>query len=91
MSNTDPAESRPVLPEGRGKPVVLRTYRDITEAMVDRTALESAGIQCFLYEDNLIRLDWFVSNALGGARLVVSENDADDATKILNEKRPFDG
>jgi hypothetical protein len=58
--------------------------------MVDRTALESAGIQCFLYEDNLIRLDWFVSNAIGGAKLVVSENDAADAAKILAEKRPLD-
>jgi Putative prokaryotic signal transducing protein len=90
VSNINPDESRPELPKDRGRPVVLRTYRDITEAMVDRTALESAGIQCFLYEDNLIRLDWFVSNAIGGARLVVSENDAADAAKILAEKRPLD-
>ena len=78
------------MPRGRGKPVVLRTYRDITEAMVDRTALESAGIQCFMYDDNLIRLDWFVSNAIGGAKLVVAEHDAADAKKILAEARPLD-
>jgi hypothetical protein len=90
MSKIDPDESQTELPEGDGRPVVLRTYRDITEAMVDRTALESAGIQCFLYDDNLIRLDWFVSNAIGGAKLVVSENEAADAEKILAEKRPLD-
>src|SRR5262249_19661618 len=55
-----------------GRPVVLRSYRDITEAMVDRTTLESAGIKCLLYDDNLIRLDWFVSNAVGGVKLVVA-------------------
>jgi len=77
------------MPEGRGKPVVLRTYRDITEAMVDRTALESADIQCFIYDDNLIRLDWFVSNAIAGVKLVVAEQDVADAAKILAEKRPL--
>src|SRR5262245_14206044 len=73
-----------------GEPVVLRRYRDITEAMVDRTALESAGIECFLYDDHLIRLDWFVSNAIGGAKLVVSEKDAAEVAKVLEEARPLD-
>lgn len=73
--------------EKDGKPMVLRTYRDVTQAMVDRTVLESAGIQCFLYDENLIRLDWFVSNAVGGAKIVVSENDAAEAAKILAEAR----
>jgi len=68
-----------------GKPVVIRSYRDITEAMVDRTTLESAGIKCLLYDDNLIRLDWFVSNAVGGVKLVVSQNEAAEALKILDE------
>lgn len=68
-----------------GKPVVLRSYRDITEAMVDRTMLESAGIKCFLYDDNLIRLDWFVSNAVGGVKLVVPQREAAEALKILDD------
>ena len=66
----------------------MRRYRDITEAMVDRTVLESAGIKCCLYDDNLIRLDWFVSNAIGGAKLAVAENDAAEAAQILGEARP---
>src|SRR5262245_59853185 len=70
-----------------GKPAILRVYRNITEAMVDRTALESAGIECFLYDDNLIRLDWFVSDAVGGAKLVVLQKDALEARKILAEAR----
>jgi len=70
-----------------GKPVVVRRYRVITEAMVDRAALQSAGIECFLFDDHLIRLSWFVSNAIGGAKLVVSENDAAEAAKILDEAR----
>jgi len=71
-------------PAPPSKPVVLRQYRDITEAMVDKTALESAGIACFLYDDNLVRLDWFISNAIGGVKLVVAQNTAEEADRILS-------
>lgn len=69
-------------------PIVLRSYRDITEAMVDRSTLESAGIQCFLYDDNLVRLDWLISNAIGGVKLVVSEKEAREAMEILMQTTP---
>ena len=67
------------------KPVVLRQYRDITEAMIDKTTLDSAGIECVLYDDNLVRLDWFISNAIGGVKLAVAENDAEEAAHVLAE------
>jgi hypothetical protein len=66
-------------------PVVLRRYRDMPQAMVDKTTLDSAGIECFLYDENLARMDWFVSNAIGGIKLVVAKNDAEEADKILIE------
>ena len=83
--------TRGAAPLRDGKPAILRVYRSLTEAMVDRSTLESAGIECFLYDDNLIRLDWFVSNAVGGAKLVVSQKDALEARKILAEARPQSG
>lgn len=93
LRNNEPEEAvggdnEPRLHHEIGKPVVLRRYRDITEAMVDETALESAGLQCFLYDDNLVRLDWFISNAIGGVKLVVSENDAEAASEILGSAQP---
>jgi hypothetical protein len=69
--------------EKTGKPVVLKSYRDLMLAMVDRTTLESAGIECFLYDESLVRLDWFVSNAVGGVKIVVAEKNAAEALKIL--------
>jgi hypothetical protein len=67
------------------KPIVLRKYRDITEAMIDKTTLDSAGIDCVLYDDNLVRLDWFISNAIGGVKLVVPEDSAEEAANVLAE------
>jgi len=67
------------------KPVVVRQYRDVTAAMVGKTELDSAGIECVLYDDNLVRLDWFYSNAIGGVKLVVQENDKEQAESVLGQ------
>jgi len=64
-------------------------YRDITAAMVDKATLDAAGIKCFLYDDNLVRLDWFISNAVDGVRLVVAEDNAPEAAHILASAVPI--
>ena len=37
--------------------VTVRRYRDLTEAMVARSVLESAGIPAYLRDENLVRMD----------------------------------
>ncbi|MGD0797353.1 MAG: DUF2007 domain-containing protein [Acidobacteriaceae bacterium] len=75
--------------------VTVRRYRDLSEAIVARTVLESAGIYCFLRDENLVRLDWQVSNAIGGLSLQVRPEDEAAAVELLNqpvpESIPFDG
>jgi len=66
------------------KPVILRKYRDMPQAFADKSALESAGIQCYLWNANLVRMDWLWSNLLDGIKLVVRESDAEDAARILD-------
>jgi len=67
-------------------PVVLRQYRDMPLALTDRMILQAAGIDCYLYDENLIRLDWLWSNLLGGVKLVVRQADFEDAQELLNNK-----
>jgi len=69
-------------------PVVLQAFRDFPEALAARMTLESAGIECSLFDETFIRLDWFCSNALGGIKLVVRKSDAGEALRILDEKAP---
>lgn len=69
------------------RPVILEKYRDITEAMVDKTTLESAGIPCYLFDDNLVRLDWFISNAIGGVKVVVRASDLEEARSLLAQAK----
>jgi hypothetical protein len=66
------------------KPVILRKYRDMPSAFVEKSVLEDAGIECFLQDDNVVRIDWFLSNAIGGIKLIVREKDAEEVEKLLN-------
>jgi hypothetical protein len=68
--------------------VTVRRYRDTSEAIVARTVLESAGIFCFLRDENLVRLDWQVSNMIGGISLQVRPEDAEAAVELLSQPVP---
>jgi hypothetical protein len=68
--------------------ITIRRYRDLSEALVARAVVESAGIYCFLKDENLVRLDWQVSNFIGGIRLQVAATDVEAAETILSQPIP---
>jgi hypothetical protein len=68
--------------------VTMRQFRDLPEALLAKGSLESAGIQSYLVDDNMIRMDWFISNLLGGIKLKVCPEDAEAAREILNQPIP---
>ena len=68
--------------------VAIRVFRDLPQALLAKGCLESAGIKCALADDNLVRLDWFYSNAIGGVKLFVHAADAADAEQLLNQPIP---
>lgn len=65
--------------------VTVRQFRDLPEALLAKGSLESAGIECFLADENLVRLDWFISNFIGGIKLNVRAADEANARKLLDE------
>jgi hypothetical protein len=50
--------------------------------------LDSAAIECFLADENTIRMDWFWSNFLGGIKVCVRKVDADAASTLLDQGIP---
>lgn len=68
--------------------VTIRQFRDLPEALLAKGSLDSAGIEAYLVDDNMIRMDWFISNLLGGIKLKVRPEDAETATEILNQPIP---
>src|SRR6202167_868397 len=65
--------------------VTIRQFRDLPEALLAKGSLESAGIECFLADENLVRLDWFISNFIGGIKLNVRAADEVNARQLLDE------
>ena len=65
--------------------MTVRSYWNLLDAELARGALEAAGIECFLFDDNMVRMDWFNANAIGGVKLRVDPQNVDEANRILNE------
>ncbi|HMK22352.1 MAG TPA: DUF2007 domain-containing protein [Terriglobales bacterium] len=68
--------------------VTVRRFRELSEALIAKGSLESAGIECYLVDDNMVRI--FVSTFTGGVRLQVKPDDLAAATEILNAPPPPD-
>lgn len=69
------------------RPVVLRRYRNMPAALVEKSVLDAAGIECFLQDDKLARMDW-LGNAIDWIKLLVREKDAEEAEEILRQTAP---
>jgi XTP/dITP diphosphohydrolase len=68
--------------------VSVTRFRDLPAALMAKAKLESAGIGCALYNAEMIRLDWPISNLLGGIDLRVPAANLPDARAILAEPVP---
>jgi hypothetical protein len=64
---------------------MVKRFRDLPEAVVAKSILDSAEIDSFLADENIVRLDWFYSNLVGGAKLMVRPEDLEEATRLLDE------
>ena len=77
--------AEPAIAPAFGELAVVRKFRDLPEAWLAQGALAAAGIESHLLDENLVRLDWFYSNAIGGVRLCVRVDDAAQAFRVLNQ------
>jgi hypothetical protein len=64
---------------------VVRSFWNLAEAELAKGLLASEGIEAFLFDDNMVRMDWFNANALGGVKLRVDAANLEEANRILNE------
>lgn len=65
--------------------VTIRSFWGLLEAELAKGLLDSAGIECFLSDSNMVRMDWFNANALGGVKLRVDPHNVEAAKRILDD------
>src|SRR4051812_15374009 len=68
--------------------ITVRSFSKPEEAHLLRAHLEGNGIPAFVRDDHTITADWALSNAIGGAKVEVAEEDFDDAVAIIAEFTP---
>ena len=68
--------------------ITLARFRDLHEALLAQGKLLSAGIECVLADDNMVRMDWLYANAIGGVKLRVREEDEAEARELLEAPVP---
>src|SRR5438874_564570 len=62
---------------------VVASFSTPTEAHVAMTRLASAGIYAGIRDEFTITFDWFMSNAIGGVKIEVADEDFSTARDIL--------
>ncbi len=82
------AETNPVHNHSGPALVTIRQFRDLPEALLAKGVLDSGGVESFLADDNMVRMDWFISNLLGGVKLQVAPEDVIEATQLLESPIP---
>src|ERR1700674_5146661 len=69
--------------------VTLRQFRDLPDALLAKGSLESAGIQAYLADDNMLRMDWFIPNLLAGIKLMFRADEAEADSERLTQPTPM--
>jgi hypothetical protein len=67
--------------------VTLCSYRDPIDAELAKAHLESAGIPAVILDRHLAAIQWLYSNAIGGVKIAVDQDDVQSARRLLNEDR----
>jgi predicted RNA-binding Zn-ribbon protein involved in translation (DUF1610 family) len=65
--------------------VTVRSFDNNFKANIALTRLESMGIECFFKDDFTVNIDPILSNAIGGIKIQVREEDAQEALKFLQQ------
>ncbi len=69
---------------------ILATFPYSTEAQVTKSKLEAEGIRVMLLDEKTIDSDPLISQAIGGVKLLVYNDDATEALKIYNRIRTYE-
>jgi DNA-directed RNA polymerase subunit RPC12/RpoP len=65
--------------------ITINSFTDIFIANIWKTKLESEGLVCYLYDENIGSMNFQYSFAINGIKLKILKSDYNKALKILND------
>lgn len=63
--------------------IVVRSFDNYIDANIILSKLEQEGVQCFLQDEFTVTIDPILTNAIGGIKLVVPQQQAEEAKSLL--------
>ncbi len=63
--------------------IVVATFSKPEEAHLLRMRLAAGGVAAYIRDENTVQMDWLYSNALGGVRVEVAEEDVAATRELL--------
>jgi hypothetical protein len=69
----------------------VATFTKAEDAHLLRMRLEAYGIEAFLWDENMIQMDWLYSNAIGGVKVQVADEDVPAVREMLKEDKGLVG
>lgn len=69
---------------------ILAVFEYSTEAQLVKSKLDSEEIRTLLMDEKTIDTDPLISQAIGGVKLLVHNNDLERASKLYNEIRAYE-
>lgn len=64
----------------------IAQFSKAEDAHLLRMRLEAAGLEVFIQDENTVQVDWLLSDAIGGVRVQVADEDAEAANAILYDE-----
>ena len=65
--------------------ITIKTFDNPVEAHILKSRLESEGIHCYLFDENIVTLNPLYNQMTGGIKLNIMESDISKANEILTE------
>ena len=65
--------------------VIIQTFDNFFSANIQLTRLRAAGVECYLKDEYIVSIDPFLSNAIGGIKLMVRKSEEHNVRKLLRE------
>ena len=67
------------------KLIAIRSYDDYISAHIIMGRLKEESITCFLKDEHSVTIGPFLSNIIGGIKLLVPESEFEKALELLNQ------
>lgn len=65
--------------------VIIQTFDNYFRANIQLTRLRAAGVECYLKDEYVVTIDPFLSNAIGGIKLMVRKSEEHRVRKLIRE------